>query len=283
MKRLLVFGVVLCSIIFGCYSPSANNKNATIILPDTTHSYNRDTVFSVRSLHDTVGILRLCFSPIKIINKKIACWKPSLDDFFNMPVSDDGLCHTKIDTVINLSAEKSLIVFRTDSYHSDNNIIDCHACSPVYGITTVKKEDNIYTVANFKKDLIAAGSFGNGYDTLTVEKFGKDYQLLRFSSSYVGTATNTLTNTYFELENFQQVFSYFPHREFGDSTDFDFNPDYSEIQQLLVHIPGKYFRDGIELKGTIRYFNKSKKKIESKNTIEYYREDDFGNFKRALQ
>jgi len=269
--------------MFGCSSPSTNNKSTAVSLPDSTHSYNRDTVFSVKSIKDDVGMLNLYFSPIKIINKKVALWKPTLDDFFNMPISDDGFCHTIIDTIIKLNNKSYIILMRTDAYNKSEKIIDAHVSSPTYSIATVNARDKQFYVDNFKKDLISVGSFGNGYDTLSIEKFGKDYPLLKFSSGYTGTGTVTNTNTYFELDNFKQVFEYDSYRSGGDSTEID--PNYSETKRYLTHIPnkGSQYRDDIELKCINKYFNKSKKKIESKQTTEYYREDDFGNFKRALE
>jgi hypothetical protein len=280
MKKLLFILLTVIYLTTSCHNEHAKKDS---ILKNTSYGNSiRDTVFTVKSINDTTGILKLCFSPIKILNKKIAVWKPTTDDFFNMPISDDSLCHTKIDTIIKLLPDKYIILFRTDSYHHNGKIIDCHVCSPDYGIATNKKGDSSYQIMNFKKNLIAAGSFGNGYDTLSVEDFGKNHKLLMFSSSYTGTSTNTTTNTFFELEYYTQVFSYCPYREVGDSSELDEN--YSELEQHLIKIPGveKEDNNDIKLEGTKVLFDRKTKKIKRIKQIEYYRDDDFGIYSRAL-
>lgn len=234
------------------------------------------------SIKDTADILQKFFSPIRIDHKKTAVWKPEMDDYFNLPISEDSLCRTNIDTILEVKPYKYLIIFRTEGFRDNGNKQTCHICSPVYGIASVEKDDSVYNITNFSKNLIAAGSFGNGYDTLKVEKFGKDFSLLRFSSSYVGTSTETLTNTYFELEHYKQVFSYFTYRAVGDSTELD--PEYTNIEQQLIHIPGKEFndRDDIKLDGYITSYDTKLKKYIKKKQVEYYRSDDFGNYQRAL-
>src|SRR5882757_2676315 len=63
---------------------------------------------SLKSIGDTSEILNRFFSPFKI-EKNIAVWRPGLDDYFNMPLSEDSLCRTTIDTIIHLDKSKYLL------------------------------------------------------------------------------------------------------------------------------------------------------------------------------
>lgn len=282
MKVSLLFWAIPCLFIMACNNSSKKDNITLNSQPAASYSFNRDTVFSFKSIQDTVGILQLFFSPVKAINKKIVLWKPTTDDFFNMPISDDGLCHTQIDTIIDLHNQNYIILMRTSAYRLNGKILDAHPSSPTYSIATVKAQKSQFDILNFKKNLIACGSFGNGYDTLTVEKFGKDFPLLNFSSSYVGTGTEINTNTYFELNYFEKVFEYNTYYSVGDSTQSDSN--YSETNQRLIHIPGKnQEKDNIVLKGHVRYFDKPTRRMRDKDITEYYHADDFGSYKRVLQ
>jgi hypothetical protein len=271
MKKLLLC-LLLVTLIFSC------RKHKTVNSPATY--FSRDTSIVFHSLGDTDSILNICFSPLRIL-KKIAIWKPTLDDIFNLPISDDGLVHSKIDTILKVKEDNYLILFRSDAYHNSGKIIDCHVCSPVYSIATIKHQNNQYAITNFKKDLIAAGNFGNGYDTLKIENFGK-YQLLRISSGYTGTSNNTMTNTFFELNNYTQVFHYNSYQSFGDSTDYDFNPNYYEVELNLYHIVSKTNADDIELRGIKTSFGTKRKSIKKQKVTEFYRANDYGIYQRAF-
>ena len=265
--------LLLAILIFSCRKPKSINKSPIY--------FSRDTSFVFHSLRDTDSILNICFSPLRI-TKKIAIWKPTLDDIFNLPISDDGLVHSKLDTIIKLNDDSYLILFRTDDYHNDGKIIDCHICSPVYSIASIQHQNNLYIITNFKKDLIAAGSFGNGYDTLRIENFGKDYQLLRISSGYTGTSTNTMTNTFFELNNYIQLFQYNCYQSVGDSTE-DYR-DYEETELNLQQLPGRnnIDKNDIELMGIKTYFDAKSRSIKRKKVTEFYRANDFGIYQRSF-
>ena len=271
MKKLLLY-LLLATLIFSCRKHKTINSSPIY--------FSRDTSIVFHSLSDTDSILNTCFSPLRIV-KKVAIWKPTLDDLFNLPISLDGLVHTKIDTVVKLTEETYLIIFRTDAYGQNGTILDCHVCSPVYSIASIQQQNKQYNITNFKKNLIAAGSFGHGYDTLAVEKFGKHYQLLKIASSYTGTSTNTMTNTFFELNNYTQIFQYNSYRSVGDSSEYD--PDYHEIELNLTHIAGRdnEDRDDIKLSGIKTYFNTRSKSIKKQKVTEYYRSNDFGIYQRT--
>jgi len=134
--------LLLAILIFSCRKPKSINKSPIY--------FSRDTSFVFHSLRDTDSILNICFSPLRI-TKKIAIWKPTLDDIFNLPISDDGLVHSKLDTIIKLNDDSYLILFRTDDYYNDEKFTDCHICSPVYSIASVKHQNNQYAITNFKK------------------------------------------------------------------------------------------------------------------------------------
>jgi hypothetical protein len=273
MKPLFVMLLGVTALLFGNCKPRppVSQASATVSL-------------YLKSLTDTDALLKTFFSPIKITDQNIAIWKPGLDDYFNMEVSADSLCHTRMDTSIALDDKKSLLFFRTDIYNTNGKIIDCHVCAPVYSIATVQQEDDHYVIQNFKKVFFAAGSFGHGYDTLAVETFGKNLKLIHISSSYVGTSTATNTSTYFDPAYYKQVFSFWNYREVGDTTDFD-HQEYSHTEQFLVHLPDDTINhiDDLELKGYHKFYDRIKKKIVKQPITEYYRADDFGVYKRMFK
>jgi hypothetical protein len=269
MKNLFLSLSIVAYLLIGCHESSPKKEQASLPY---------DSVITVKSIHDTVALLKLCFSPLRI-TKNVAIWKPSLDDWFNMPLSMDNLCHSKLDTIVKFSADTSLVLFRTDSYDENNTKATAHVCSPTYSIVTVEKHGDHYVILNFKKNLINVGSFGNGYDTLTVENFGVYDKLVCFSSSHGGTGSVSETKTYFDM-NYEKVFDFNNYVSANDSSERD--EDYYELKQHLVHIPGSDGRDDIMLKGTVISFDPHSKSYKKRPVTEYYRQNNWGIYKRTL-
>jgi hypothetical protein len=90
-----------------------------------------------------------------------------------------------------------------------------------------------------------------------------------------------MTNTFFELNNYTQIFQYNSYRSVGDSSEYD--PDYHEIELNLTHIAGRdnEDRDDIKLSGIKTYFNTRSKSIKKQKVTEYYRSNDFGIYQRT--
>jgi len=267
MKRFFTLFIIFI-VIIGCKNNRIENNSHL-----DTH---------LTSINDTASLLARFFSPLNFEKGTIAVWKPSMDDLFNMPLSFDSLCRTKLDTIIDINDKVHIALFRTDWYSENKTISSCHICAPTYSIATIEKDTTGYSITSFKKDLFSAGSFGHGYDSLTLEGFGKGNKLIRFLSSYTGTSNVTNQVTYFDLHYYEKMFSYFTYDESGDSTKLD--PNFSVTEQKLIHIPQKNSdADDIELSGYITSFDKNSKTYIKHKNEEYYKADAFGVYKRYIK
>lgn len=131
-------------------------------------------------------------------------WPMAYQDFddFNNEVSEDGYCHTLIDTTIQVG-KHYYVIFRTDLY-LNNKMADCHICCPDIGIAKFEKADNQFKLVCFKKHVFQLGGFGE-YGSLSLDTL--IIPCLKVNSGWVGTGAILEYDYYFDLTDFSAIFT----------------------------------------------------------------------------
>lgn len=145
-----------------------------------------ETVFQ-RLDYKTV-ILRL-FDKVTFDSNQEALWMPNYAERLNMPVSEDGFCHTVLDTTLYYTSENekhALLVFGTYQYQNGVRT-SCHVCSPLLSIATFRQENNkSWRIEGFKKDFVGLGAWGKRLAHLEIENLGADFYSLKVQSAVYG-------------------------------------------------------------------------------------------------
>ena len=151
-----------------------------------------------------------------------ALWKPNYSERINMPVSDDGFCHTVLDTTLyysSASEKHAVLIFATYEYHNGIRT-SCHVCSPLLSIATFRQEDNkSWIIEQFKKDFIGLGAWGKKLGQLSIEKLGTDFYCLKVKSAIYGNqGYESGVTSFYSLNSYEQLnevfsFVYFDSNE----------------------------------------------------------------------
>ena len=150
-------------------------------------------------------------------DRQEAVWKTDSTDNDRLPVSSDGFCYTQLDTLIifkdkNLvrktSIERAAVVFITSGYQ-DNELDNCHACSPAIGVATFTRTANrMWKLDQFKKYLTSHGVWGKR-GKLGVERFCDQLFCLKLVAKYYGQGNTEGIVSYFSLSgNINEVLAY---------------------------------------------------------------------------
>lgn len=89
-------------------------------------------------------------------------WKPQLGDKLNFPVSYDGLCYTRLDTVLYISLREqnyAVALFRTVAFMSENEKMLCRSCSPAISVATFREKGNSWYIQDFEAVLSYFGAW----------------------------------------------------------------------------------------------------------------------------
>lgn len=163
-----------------------------------------------RSL-DRKTVMNRLFDGVTFNNRNEALWKPNYAELMNFPVSDDKLCHTVMDTVIQYSSNTAVVIFVTYAYEQGERMT-CHACSPAIGLATFIKTGNYWELEQFQKCFLRNfGSYGEK-GQFAVQKLGDKFFCLKLDSGIDGNQGYFAgSNTYYSLtdyDQFNEVFSY---------------------------------------------------------------------------
>jgi len=115
-------------------------------------------------------VINLLFDSPKIdINNRLGfIWEPNHSESLNFNVSFDGMCHTKLDTILNFknnSKEDCVIfVFKTQTYSNIDGILEvrgCHFCTATISIAIFcKTGKDTLTLKAYSKHFTDSGLFG---------------------------------------------------------------------------------------------------------------------------
>lgn len=148
-------------------------------------------------------------------SNKEALWKPNYSEMIMMPVSDDGYCHTTMDTIMyfsDMNNKYATIIFATYEYIGDSRP-SCHACSPTLGIAIfVNRNGKYWEIAQFEKNLTKCGSWGKKDGNFSIVKMGENRFCLNLKSAIGGNQGYVNGNSSFytldEYSRFRKVFSF---------------------------------------------------------------------------
>lgn len=164
---------------------------------------------------DYETVISRLFDNATFNSKQEALWKPNFSERINMPVSEDGFCHTVLDTSLYYTSENekhAMLVFATYKY--ENGVrTSCHVCSPQLSIATFSQENKkSWRVEEFKKDFIGLGAWGKKQGQLSIEKLGTDFCCLKIKTAIYGNqGYESGITSFYSLNSFDklnEVFSF---------------------------------------------------------------------------
>jgi hypothetical protein len=131
-----------------------------------------------------------------------------------MPISDDGFCHTKVDTIIyqtSVDENNAIVIFKSNKY--DSGIpYTCHACPLMLSIATFTKRDNKWELNQFKKKFKSAGFYGENLGYFEIKRLGKNLNCLHHYEEIDGNnGFDSGMGYFYSIENnddFEKVFQY---------------------------------------------------------------------------
>lgn len=156
-------------------------------------------------------ILSRLFEIKSFSSNKEGLWSPNIYEKINMPVSDDGYCHTSVDTILFNNKEKAVVIFKSIEYNNGNPF-NCHACAVLLSIATFNKIENGWRLVQFKKRFKYAGRYGGYLGFFEIKRFGKNLICLSHHDEIDGgQGYNEGWEYYYSLEendDYEKVFQY---------------------------------------------------------------------------
>ena len=156
--------------------------------------------------------------------KNEGLWKPNTYERVNMPISDDGFCHTAVDTILYTSTfgnKQAIVIFKSRAY-SGELPSSCHGCPVMLSIATFEKKDNIWELNQFKKRFKFDGFYGETQGHFEIINLGDGLNCLYHRAEIDGGQGYFSGYGYFYsldyFNDFQQVFQ-FKHYDSAGVTD----------------------------------------------------------------
>jgi hypothetical protein len=155
------------------------------------------------------------FEKAKFDSKNEVVWQPDYEEVLNMPVSNDGYCHTDLDTTMYFSigsAQYAVLIFATYKYLTEYRV-SCHACSPTLGIALfIQEKGQDWRITQFKKNFTESGQWGKREGKMSIVQLGKEINGLNIESAIGGnqgyvSGYSTYYNLHY-LSGFHELFSY---------------------------------------------------------------------------
>jgi hypothetical protein len=267
-RTLLLLAVLLCS----CNNPAqkrAEHKNT-----DSISKMEMQELHQLQSLKDTVAILKKFFNPDTIIHK-IALWKPDPEAKFNMDISDDGLCHTNIDTIITIprlcgTDKDYLIVFTTIGYsaHGQYGRPANYSCAYVHSNWATK---GVYSIESFQRNFTTAGMLDSPKGNVALRKIGNCSYALDVTTGYQGDKVMEYESL-FSLPYLVELFSFQNFKGGGVDSTSEY---YDGIETNLTYSSktGCDY-DDMNVETLHTYFDRDKHKTVREKTTKHYSWDD---------
>jgi hypothetical protein len=271
MKLVVLIHLIFAFTLAG-EDQKVNTDNEVILEGRTEYQY-------FESL-DSGVLIKSIFNPKFVTKNGEACWVPDECEMINYPVSDDGYCHTILDTIFYYSVknEKRALVLFTSYEYTDGERSSYRASKPLLSIAQFEKNirKNKWRLENLRKNFIFCGYFGDR-SNVSVVKLGRDFYCLKISN-YSGGAGGgeLLVEEFYSLEQFinefgKEVFSYVAYSAYDSDIEIltelkileeRSNEDdiYFELQTESANNKEfqEYLEDKLEVEGTL----KDKSRIE---------------------
>lgn len=167
------------------------------------------------------ALLRLLFDAEEYSLERGGKWSPDFEEGLIFNVSDDGYCHTHLDTAMMVplyAGEESedlslaVLVFTTYEYHGDDRA-DCHGCAPDISVALYEEAEDEWSLRAFRKHITQLGSWGVRGD-LAVVQIGEGHYALDMSAGFSGQGYTTgwsqliSLSTYNDLDELAMIMTY---------------------------------------------------------------------------
>jgi|GEM_PF-5610039 len=288
MNRLPLYLIIIVVVLFSCKRATQNEikvvRQKDSVAEKKGELQRMKEKQYVRSVKDTVEILKKFFSPDTIITMptfwkhdtgkivKVAIWKPDADAEFNMNISEDGKCHTNIDTIMEIpgsKGERYLIVFTTLEVMKDSSLGGCHSCGADYGAAFLvyDKPSGVYGIENYTRKFTSAGNFGGTSDSIALTDFGRDYALL-IRSGFTQSGECMETDEFFDARFFDAIFTV----QGCDIYDAIDSTESTSVIRNMSFLPGAGHNGYKDIKVSVvnSYFSKPTKNQVTEKSTEYY-------------
>lgn len=210
------------------------------------------------SVLDNTNVFNALFNPFV---KEWCLWKPTSSDTA-FPVSSDGLCHTKLEKVLQYRVDTldiSLLIFGT--YVFDNGTAEfSHATAPFASIAIFEKgSKGTWLLKKFEKNFGAHGSMG-ALSPFKVGKLGSQ-QFLIEERGYTNQGITEGGVTYYHIPSFRESLRISYMDEGGTDKQENEQENWKEqitdisdgsTTKVLVSSKGQKYKDG---KGIMKFEN----------------------------
>jgi hypothetical protein len=190
-------------------------------------------------LNDRESLLIGFFDSDSINNNEEVLWLPlTFADQISANISDDGLVHTALDTILffnSFSVNRALVLFETLHY-KNGNVSDCQACGVQLSAAIFQEVEGAgWEVLKFMKHFTTQGSYGlNGESGLI--QMGDDHWGLKLQMSWTGQGIYGEYVTFYDLENFEKLFTYTAHEDNIGAVE-DYAADAYSFDKAIHFIP----------------------------------------------
>lgn len=221
---------------------------------------------------DFYTVMSRLFETDRFDSNKEALWKPNYSERIMMQVSDDGYCHTTVDTIMYFSSmndKYATILFSTYDYIGGSRT-SCHACSPTLGVAIfIKSKGENWKIAQFEKNLVQYGSWGKKDGSFSIVKMGKEFYCLRVKSGIDGNQGYVSgSSSYYlldEYSHFSRVFFYIymdssvgaKGRKLGETTEKSIRLLPSNDDYYTIEMTTKSSHLKLSEKSIFKYFPES--------------------------
>jgi len=247
----------------------------------------------IASVSDTAALLKKFFTPDTIIairafwkndtNKliRIALWKPDADAKYNMNISQDGFCHTNIDTILKVPltgkwnadagnrAERYVVIFTTLNFADNHEMGGGHFTGANFGAAYIEREkgDTCLHAVGFQRSFVTAGNWGFPADSIALTDFGKDYAL-DIQSGFTQSGEYSNVQTYYAIPFFNSIFT-LQQEDTYDADWYDSTQSESVIKTMQLIQNNNTYSD-IKVRIENSSYDKTKRRQVTKKNTEYY-------------
>jgi hypothetical protein len=226
---------------------STNNPSNELTAASETSSSRGDSLkYTSLNLNDKAAVLQHFFTrTINSTNEII--WVPEKKS--SLPISDDGYCHTAIDSIIYYGNEKRSIILFSTYEMEKGEPINCHACAPTLSIALLTKDKNKWIVDTFLLNFTESGVFGNGPDK-NVITIGENNYGLQLSLGNMAQGFITTYVMIYDLKHLNMIFDYniYNSNEGAEPSENEFFKNESKIK--FIPSGKEYFDIELSTKGT---------------------------------
>lgn len=184
-------------------------------------------------------------------------WSPQLGEQANFPVSYDGFCYTRLDTVLYINAGElsyAAALFRTTEFMSENQEMMCRSCSPVLSVATFRQKEETWHLQDFEQALPYFGVW-NERGPVRLVQVSKDAFGLGIKQKLSGMQGYAEAREQIYYQGVDLLFSYLYEKHLPDryqlSQAIEFqktalNPLYDiKLQQTKTYLQGQKEKDAV--------------------------------------